>query len=99
MKYTLRLVRGLWVHKAFLEMNLAKCRGFLVALMVNTLPALQKIGAPSLGWEDPLEKGMATLLAYSCLENPMDRGAWRATVHTVAKSQPQLHAHNTSSNS
>ena len=24
---------------------------------------------------------------YSCLENPMDRGAWRATVHRVAKSQ------------
>ena len=25
-------------------------------------------------------------LEYSCLENPMDRGAWRATVHRVAKS-------------
>ena len=25
-------------------------------------------------------------LQYSCLENPMDRGAWRATVHRVAKS-------------
>ena len=29
-------------------------------------------------------------LQYSCLENPMDRGAWRATVHGVAKSQIQL---------
>ena len=28
----------------------------------------------SLGWEDPLEKGMATQLQYSCLENPMDQG-------------------------
>ena len=27
---------------------------------------------------------------YSCLENPMDRGAWWATVHGVAKSQTQL---------
>ena len=27
---------------------------------------------------------------YSCLENPMDRGAWRATVHGVAQSQTQL---------
>ena len=27
-----------------------------------------------------------TILQYSCLENPMDRGAWRATVHGVAKS-------------
>ena len=41
----------------------------------------------SLGQEDPLEMGMATHpLQYSCLENPMDRGAWRATVHGVAKS-------------
>ena len=29
-------------------------------------------------------------LQYSCLENPMDRGAWWATVHRVAKSQAQL---------
>ena len=29
-------------------------------------------------------------LQYSCLENPMDRGAWRATVHGVAKSETQL---------
>ena len=36
----------------------------------------------SLGWEDPLEKGMKGYpLQYSCLENPMDRGAWQATVY------------------
>ena len=29
-------------------------------------------------------------LQYSCLENPMDREAWMATVHRVAKSQTQL---------
>ena len=29
-------------------------------------------------------------LQYSCLENPMDGGAWRATAHGVAKSQTQL---------
>ena len=29
-------------------------------------------------------------LQYSCLENPMDRGAWRATVHRVAKSWTQM---------
>ena len=29
-------------------------------------------------------------LQYSCLENPMDKGAWRATVHRVAKSRTQL---------
>ena len=36
------------------------------------------------GREDPQEEGMAT--QYSCLENPMDRGAWRATAHGVAES-------------
>ena len=30
------------------------------------------------------------LLQYSCLENPMDRGAWRAIVHGVTKNQPGL---------
>ena len=32
------------------------------------------------------EEGNSNPLQYSCLENPMDRGAWRATVHGVAKS-------------
>ena len=32
----------------------------------------------SLGWEDTMEEEMATQSSYSCLENPMDRGAWLA---------------------
>ena len=44
----------------------------------------------SLGQEDPLEKGMATPLQYSCLENSMDRGAWQAIVHELKKSQTHL---------
>ena len=44
----------------------------------------------SLGREDPLEKEMAIPLQYSCLENAMDRGAWWATVHGVAKSRTRL---------
>ena len=32
---------------------------------------------PSLGWEEPLEEGMVIhSIQYSCLENPMERGAW-----------------------
>ena len=31
--------------------------------------------------------GHGNLLQYSCLKNPMDRGAWQATVHGVTKSQ------------
>ena len=42
-----------------------------------------------LGQEDPLEEQMATL-HYSCVENPMDRGAWQATVHGITKSQTKL---------
>ena len=42
----------------------------------------------SLDLEDPLEKEMA--LQYSCMENPIDRGAWWTTVHGVAKSQTRL---------
>ena len=34
--------------------------------------------------------GNGNPLQYSCLENPMDRGAWQATVHAVAKCQTQL---------
>ena len=34
--------------------------------------------------------GHGNSLQYSCLENPMDRGAWRATVHGVAQSWTQL---------
>ena len=37
-----------------------------------------------------LREGNGTPLQYSCLENPMDRGAWWAAVHGIAKSQTQL---------
>ena len=38
-------------------------------------------------------EGNGNPLQYSCLENPMDRGAWRATVHGVTKSQTRLTEH------
>jgi len=44
----------------------------------------------SLGWEDPLEEGMATHYSILVWRIPMDRGAWRATVYGVAKSQTLL---------
>ena len=37
--------------------------------------------------------GKGNPLQYSCLENPMDRGAWWATVHRAAKSWTQLNEH------
>ncbi|CAI9159835.1 unnamed protein product [Rangifer tarandus platyrhynchus] len=41
----------------------------------------------------PAGGGNGNPLQYSCLENPMDRGAWRATVHGVTKSQTRLSTH------
>ena len=42
---------------------------------------------PNLDWEDPLEKRMAVHFSIVAWRIPMDRGAWWATVHRVAKSQ------------
>ena len=42
---------------------------------------MQETWVQTLGWEDSLEEGHGNPLQYSCLENPMDRGAWQATVH------------------
>ena len=60
------------------------------ALMEKSLPAnagdpgsIPGSGrSPGVGNGDPLQ--------YSCLENPLDRGAWWATVHGVAEGQTQL---------
>ena len=41
----------------------------------------------SLGWEDALEEGMATHSSILAWRIPMDRGAWQAAAHGVAKSQ------------
>ena len=72
-----------------------------MALMVKNHPAnagdARDVGLiPGLGRSPG--GGHGNTLACSCLENPMDRGAWWATVHGVAKSQTQLkrlsmHAH------
>ena len=53
--------------------------------MVKNLPTMQETWVRPLGQEDSLEKEMTTQNA--CLENSVDRGAWKATVHSVAKSQ------------
>ena len=41
----------------------------------------------SLGWEDPLEEGMATYSSILVWRIPVDRGAWWAMVHEVAESE------------
>ena len=58
--------------------------------MVKNLPAMQEAQIRSLGQEDSLGEGSVYRLQYPCLENSLDRGAWKATVHGVAKSQTWL---------
>ena len=52
--------------------------------MVKNLPQIQKTSVRSLGWEDPLEKGMATSSSIVAWSNPWTE-AWQATVHGVGK--------------
>ena len=56
---------------------------------VKNPPAMQEMwqesGIRFLGWEDSPGEGNGNPLQYSCLENPLERGAWRATVRGVAK--------------
>ena len=60
----------------------------LITQLVKNLPAMQETQVQFLNWEDPLEKEMA--IQSNILENPMDRGAWRATVHGVARIRHDL---------
>ena len=59
----------------------------LVAQMVKNPPAMWETWVRSLGWEDPLEEVMAAHPSILAWRIPMDRGAWRATVHRVTESQ------------
>ena len=67
------------------------CRGFPGGWAVENLPAVQEMGVRSLGPQgrSPGE-GNGYPLQYCCLENPMERCAWRATVRGVAESRTQL---------
>ena len=57
-----------------------------VIQMVKNTPAMRETCVRSLGWEDPLEEGMATHSSVLAWSIPMDREAWWATVHGVAES-------------
>ena len=61
-----------------------------MAQVVKNLPAMWETQVQSLGWDDPLEEGMATRSSILVWRIPTDRGAWWATVHGFTKSQTQL---------
>ena len=62
--------------------------------VVKNLPAN---AGDARGFDSSVKKipggGHGNPLQYSCLNNPMDRGTWRATVHGVTKSQTRLSTH------
>ena len=62
----------------------------LVVQTVKHLSVMWEIWVQSLGWEDSLEEGMTTHPSILAWRIPMDRGAWRATVHGVTESQARL---------
>ena len=59
----------------------------LVVQTVKKLPAVEETWVRSLGWEDPLEKGMATCSSILAWRNFLDRGAWWATIRGVTESR------------
>ena len=63
--------------------------------MLKNLPAMEEIQIQSLDWEDSPGDRNGYSFQYSCLENSMDRGAWQAIVHGVAKSSTRLSSLNT----
>ena len=56
-----------------------------VAQMVKNLLVMWETWVQSVGWEDPLEEAMATHSSILAWRIPMDRGAWRATVHGMSR--------------
>ena len=62
----------------------------LVAQIVKNPPSMWETWVWSLGWEDPLEEGMATHFSILAWRIPTDSEAWRAAVHGVPKSQAWL---------
>ena len=61
-----------------------------VAQLAKNLPEMQVTQIQFLGQEERNGEGSGNPFQYSCLENPMDRGAWQATVHGVARVRHNL---------
>ena len=63
-------------------------KNFLQFVVIHTVKGFGLINKPEV--DGFLGEGNGTPLQYSCLENPMDRGAWWVAVHGVAKSRTRL---------
>ena len=88
------ITQGHW-NLLYLTLRMQE-KGFPCGAVVKYLPANAGDagdGGSILGSGRSPGRGNGNLLQCSCLEDPMDRGAWRATVHEVTKSQTRLSAH------
>ena len=56
-----------------------------MAQTVKDPPTMRGTWVRSLGWDDPLEEGMATHSSILAWRIPMDRGAWQAPAHGVSE--------------
>ena len=80
-----------WKDNAIILQHFRKGRDYMGlshSSVVKNPPTMwypQETWVGSLGQEDPLGGGQSNTLHYSCLDNPMDRGAWWAAVHKVIK--------------
>ena len=70
-----------------LNMYIFKMLLSLITQMIKNLPVMQETWGSIPGLGRLSGEGNGNPLQYSCLENPMDRGAWWSTVHGVAKSR------------
>jgi len=61
-----------------------------MAQSIKNPPEIWETWVQTLSWEDTLEEGMATHFSILAWRIPVDRGAWQAAVHGVAKSWIQL---------
>ena len=89
--FTTIIVHGITLHE--FQNVVSTLQASQVALVVKKLPAnagdIREAGLiPE--WERSPAGGHSNPLQHSCLENPLDRGAWRATVHRVTRSRTQL---------
>ena len=93
------LLTSLWLMRIFCIIHLSSNTGLMGlpgGTVVKNSPSsagdVAEVGSIPVSGRSP-GGGNGNPLQYSCLENPMDRGAWWATVHGVTKSRTQLNTH------
>ena len=88
--------KKMWFRYTVDYHSIRQISGFPGGSAVKNLPEMQETPetqVPPLGQEDPLEEGMVAHSSGLAWRIPMDRGAWRATVRGVTKSQTRLSEH------